>query len=226
MFTIETLKAALPTQMKKRVDEALLNEINSRINDPDMKDVVLTNFISYAAVLQEGRFKMTAYLDAVQYCTHKLMGDSNLQSWVKTFPNKYARLISNSCTDKEISAHVCMYNKTQLVNLILAQALIPTHIINSHYFQEAINKQVDLMRNAKSERIQMEASGKLLDALKQPEVKKIELDVGIKESSMIEELKRTTALLAAQQQRMITGGVYTAQETAHQRLVIEGDLNG
>lgn len=225
MFTIETLKKAMPSQMKKRLDQQLCDEINRRLSDPDMKEAVVDNFISYCSVLQDGRFKMSAYLDAVQFCTHMMLGDGVLQAWVKTFPDRYARLIANNCSDKDISAHASMYRGNQLVNLIMAQAMIPTHLINAHYFQEAINKQVELMRTARSERIQMEAAGKLMDTLKAPEIKKIELDVGSKSSSMIEELKQQTALLAAQQQRLIEGGVSTAQNIAHQQLIIEGEIN-
>jgi len=225
MFTEETFKKALPAQMRKNVNLSVMENINKCITDPDVRDHVLDNILSYTSVLTEGKFKIESYLDAVKYVSFKTMGDTNIQAWVKTFPDRYARLVANNTSEKDISAHVAMFNGTKLVSLIYEQTLRPIHIMNAHHAQAAINKLATLMEGAKSEKVQMESADKLLTHLKPPESKKIELDVGIKDSSMLTELKNVTAALAAQQLELIKSGVSTTKEMAHQKLIIEGELS-
>lgn len=224
MFTEETFKKALPANMRKNVSLDVMHNINASISDPDIRDHVLENILSYTSVLKDGKFKLQSYLDGVKYVSFKTMGDSNIQAWVKTFPDRYARLVANNASEKDISAHVAMFNSTKIVALLYEQTLRPIHIMNAHHAQAAINKLVTLMDTALNERVQMESADKLLIHLKPPETKKIELDVGIKESSALASLKQLTAEYAAQQKRAIEAGIATAKEMAHQSLVIEGEF--
>ena len=224
MFTEETFKKALPKQWSKRVDARLMDSINQSIGDPDVREQAIENMITYTSVLQDGKYKMEGYIDAVKYVTYKSMADSNIQAWTKVFPSRYARLVANNKSEKDISAHVAMYNGTALVNKILEQTLIPVHIMNAHHLQSAINTQVRLMVGAQSEKVQQDAANSLLTHLKPPETKKIELDVDIKDSSLLADLKVVTAELAAQQLRSIEMGVSTTKDMAHQSIIIEGEL--
>lgn len=223
MFTIETFKKALPNQMAKRVSQEMLDKINLTITDPDIRAQALDNILSYTSVLQEGRYKMDSYFDAVQFVTYLSMGDKNIQAWVKVFPKRYARLVANNNSEKDISAHVSMYFKTHLVQKIIAQTLIPACIMNAHHFQGAINTQVRLMNNAKSEKVQSDAANSLLTHLKPPETKKIELSVTNKDDSITKGLKELTVQLAAQHKQMLDNKVITAKDVAHQKLIIDGE---
>ena len=175
--------------------------------------------MTYISVIQDGKYKLDDYLNAIKYCTHKLMGESNMDSFVKTFPNRYQSMIAKGYTAKEMSAHVAMYNKNKLVNTILEQSMIPTWVLNQDLYQKAINVQADLMLNAMSEKVRSDAANSLLVHLKPPEVKKVELDVGIKQNDEIEALRNITAELAAQQKRMIEAGVITAKQNAETKLI-------
>jgi hypothetical protein len=223
MFTEETFKKALPKQWSKKVNTELMDSINQSIGDPDVREQAIENMLSYTSVLKDGKFKMESYIDAVKYVTYKSMGDSNIQSWTKVFPARYARLVANNKSEKDISAHVAMYNGTALVNKILEQTLIPVHIMNAHHLQAAINTQVRLMVGAQSEKVQQDAANSLLTHLKPPETKKIELDVMVKDTSITDELQVLTANLAAQHLSMLKSGTMTAKDVAHQKVVIEGE---
>ncbi|RKM06230.1 hypothetical protein D6D84_07400, partial [Moraxella catarrhalis] len=208
-----------PSKYKRNVNDDLLEHINTILDHPELYDDYRNNFLTYISVIQDGKYKLDDYLNAIKYCTHKLMGESNMDSFVKTFPNRYQSMIAKGYTAKEMSAHVAMYNKNKLVNTILEQTMIPTWVLNQDLYQKAINVQADLMLNAMSEKVRSDAANSLLVHLKPPEVKKVELDVGIKQNDEIEALRNITAELAAQQKRMIEAGVITAKQNAETKLI-------
>lgn len=218
-LTVDVLKKSLPSKYKRNVNDDLLEHINTILDHPELYDDYRNNFLTYISVIQDGKYKLDDYLNAIKYCTHKLMGESNIDSFVKTFPNRYQSMIAKGYTAKEMSAHVAMYNKNKLVNTILEQTMIPTWVLNQDLYQKAINVQADLMLNAMSEKVRSDAANSLLVHLKPPEVKKVELDVGIKQNDEIEALRNITAELASQQRRMIEAGVITAKQNAETKLI-------
>lgn len=218
-LTVDVLKKSLPSKYKRNVNDDLLEHINTILDHPELYDDYRNNFLTYISVIQDGKYKLDDYLNAIKYCTHKLMGESNIDSFVKTFPNRYQSMIAKGYTAKEMSAHVAMYNKNKLVNTILEQSMIPTWVLNQDLYQKAINVQADLMLNAMSEKVRSDAANSLLVHLKPPEVKKVELDVGIKQNDEIEVLRNITAELASQQRRMIEAGVITAKQNAETKLI-------
>ncbi|RUO17065.1 hypothetical protein EJK55_1145 [Moraxella catarrhalis] len=218
-LTVDVLKKSLPSKYKRNVNDDLLEHINTILDHPELYDDYRNNFLTYISVIQDGKYKLDDYLNAIKYCTHKLMGESNMDSFVKTFPNRYQSMIAKGYTAKEMSAHVAMYNKNKLVNTILEQSMIPTWVLNQDLYQKAINVQADLMLNAMSEKVRSDAANSLLVHLKPPEVRKVELDVGIKQNDEIEALRNITAELAAQQRRMIEAGVITAKQNAETKLI-------
>lgn len=219
MLSIDILKKALPSKYKNKVNNELLNQINQTLSDPDLYDTYKDNFISYLDVLNDGKYKIQDYMNAVKYCTHKLMGNTNTDAYIKTFPQRYQTMIDKGYTSKEMSSHISIYNKSQLVNKIMEQSLIPSWVLNQDLYQKAINVQAELMMTAQSEKVRSDSANSLLIHLKPPEVKKVELDIGLKANSEIEELKLTLAELASQQQRMIKAGISTATDVAEQKLI-------
>jgi hypothetical protein len=222
MLTLDLLQQSLPQQLKTRVSQEMVDNFNAAVTDPLIAASMRDNLLSYTKVLSDGRFKMADYMDAVRYVSFKLMGYSNQDSYARTFPNRWAALHASGATPKDISAYVSAYNKNKLVNLILEQTLIPTHVLNQDIYQEAINIQADLMRNAKSEKVRAEAANSLLNHLKRPETSKVELDVNIQDSSGLRELKDAMSTLAMQQRDAIAGGNISARSVAHAPLVING----
>lgn len=220
-LTPDVLKRALPDKYKRSLTDEMVDTINTMLTDPNLHEEYRNNFLTYTSVLTDGRYKIDDYLNAVRYCTHKLMGNSNIDSFIKAFPDRYQAMLSKGISAKEMSAHVAMYNKNKLVNAIMEQSMIPSWIINQDLYQKAINVQVELMMDAKSEKVRSDAANSLLIHLKPPEVKKVELDIGLKKNDDIEQLRLVTAELASQQKRLIEAGVVTAKEVADMRIVGE-----
>lgn len=219
-LTVEQFKVALPDKVKKSINQELIDKINATLSDPDMYEAYRDNLLSYTKVMADGRFKIADYVNAVKYVSHKLMGDSNIAAYTKTFPDKYQRFVQNGVDAKDIASYVTAYNKSKLVNLIFEQTLVPSYVLNQDLYQKALNVQAELMITAKSEKVRSDAANSLLTHLKMPETQKVELDIGVKEDGSIAALRATTLELARQQRLMVQAGAMNAQEVAHSRLQV------
>lgn len=217
MITVEELQTCLPSNLKSAATQSLADKVNQIAADPDVAEQITRNFVTLTSVLQDGRYKLDDYMNAVQYVSYKLMGMSNLEAYTHTFPKRYQRLVAKGASDKDISAYVAGYNKGKLVGQLLEQAAIPVWVLNQGVYQEAINRQAYLMNHADSEKVQTEAANSLLTHLKRPETKQVELSIDVAESDGMREMKDTLAKLAQTQIDLIEKGVNT-QKIAHQEL--------
>lgn len=221
-LTLQQVAHALPANLKNNVTQQLVDNINNAVSDPIMAEAIKDNFLSYTQVLSEGKFKTEDYLSAVTYVSFKLMGMSNQDAYARTFPARYRTLLNNGTSAKDISSYVSMYNKGRLVNLILEKSLIPTWVLNQHIYQKAINVQADLMANANSEMVRMQAANSILTHLVKPKEVGPLINLDLREGSGLNELKATLTQLAQQQRDLIGAGV-TTKQIADQGLVIEHD---
>jgi ABC-type glycerol-3-phosphate transport system substrate-binding protein len=172
--------------------------------------------------MADGKFKVSNYIEAVKYVSHKLMGCTNIDAYSRTFPDKMARFAAQGVSSKDIASYVTAYNKSKLVNLIMEQTLVPMWVLNQDLYQRALNVQAELMVSANSEKVRSDAANSLLTHLKQPETQKVELNVGMKEDNSISALREATLALVAQQKQALLAGAMTAQDVAHTK-VIEGE---
>lgn len=223
MFTKEELQQALPAKMSKGISEDLVINLNAMIGDPDHYERIRENLIGYTHILSEGKYTVDDYLNAVMYASYKMAGMTNIDAFSKTFPDKMARYRAANKSVNAINSFVTAYNKTKLVTNILSQALVPVHILNMDLFQEAVNVEAALMRNAKSEKVRHEAAKALMDALRPPTESKIKLDIGMTKSNIMDDLAEATAKLVQEQRRAIETGQMTARQIAESK-IIEGDV--
>ena len=218
-ITKELVARALPGNLKSAATDQLADMINQISTDPLIAEQIRENFLSYASVLKEGKFKVEDYLNAVAYCSYKLMGDSNQDAYFKTFPQRYANLVAAGRTPKEISAYVSAYAKGQLVNKIMEQTLVPSWVLNQHMYQAALNTQFKLMTNEDvSPKVRSDAADSLLTHLAKPKEAGPLINIDMGETSGMNELKDALARMAQQQQTLINAGVST-KEIAAQDIV-------
>jgi hypothetical protein len=217
-LTKEDIESALPTGVKLTITDEFVNKFNSITDNPIIAEEIKNNFVSHVSVMRESRYKLTDYFNAVTYVSYKLLKYTNKDAYKLTFPDRYQTLVAEGVTDKDISSYVAMYNGNKLVNLVWDQALIPTHILNAHVYQQAINVQADLMITAKSEKVRCDAANSLLTHLKRPESKQIELQIGTKDSTDLKDLKDTLRQLASAQMQQINNGA-SAKDVARQSII-------
>ncbi|WP_289100997.1 hypothetical protein [uncultured Marinobacter sp.] len=220
-LTVDQFKEALPARVKKSVNQELIDKMNTTLGDPDMYEVYRENLLSYANVMQDGKFKLSSYIDAVKYVSQKLMGKTNMAAFTATFPDKIQDWMARGVQPKDQASYVTAYNKSKLVTLIMEQSLIPSWVLNQDLYQRALNVQADLMSNAKSEKVRSDAANSILTHLKMPETQKVELEVSQKEDSSIAALREATMALAAQQRLQVQSGQMNAQEVAHSKLTYD-----
>lgn len=221
-LTVASLSEALPSQIRGKVNQKLVDTVNQLVQDPEMREIYRENLLSYTNVLDKGKFKLTSYLDAVRYVSYKLLGETNIKSYIKTFPQKYTNWKATGVKDADIAKYVHGYNKSKLVNLIWEQSMVPFHVINQDARQKALNVQIELMMNANSEKVRSEAANSVLNHLTPPASNKMELEISHKDTNELKDLRNAVQDLATAQKQAINSGIMSAKEVAHS-VVIEGE---
>jgi hypothetical protein len=225
LISEEQFKALLPKQFKGTVTQEVMDEINNALSDPIANEAFKENLLSYTGVMRDGKFKIGDYLKAVKYVSFKLLGEGNLQAYLKTFPDRHQEFINKNTTPKDMSSYAAMYNKNKLVNLIFAQTLIPHHVLHQELYTKSLYGLFEIANDPKAPaRDRAFSYDKVMSHLKPPENTKIELDIGIKSDSMVEQLRITMAEFSAQQLKAITLGTQSVTDIAHQKLVIDGEF--
>lgn len=205
-LTEEEVKRALPQHLRSAVTTSLVDTLNNISSDPIIAENIRDNFIGYSAILKEGKFKTEDYINAVAYVSYKMMGFSNQDAYIRTFPQRHANLLAKGITAKDLSSYVAAFHKGKLVNLIMEQSLVPTWVLNQDIFQKAINVQADLMQNAVSEKVRTDAANSILNHLKKPENQKLQISMETVENSGMKEMREMLTKLAGQQKTLIESG--------------------
>lgn len=222
-LTPDEIKEALPPAIRKNVNQEILDKVNAVMHDPELAEQFRDNFLSMGIILKEGKFKIKSYIDAIKYVCYKLQDRTNFDAYSLTFPDKMAKFAQEQRSNKDISAYVAAYHKSKLVTRIMEEAITPMWLLNRDHYQKAINTQVELMTSSKSDLVRTQAANSLLNHLKQPETKKIELDIGIKEDNTIQALNTQMEKLAQKQLEILSQGVMSTKDIAESR-IIEGEV--
>lgn len=223
MITLDQVSKAVPAKLKNSITQTMVDNLNAISTDPLVAENIRENFMSYTGVLQEGRFKIDDYMNAIKFVSYRLMNYKNEDAYFRTFPNRHATLVAAGRSSKEISAYVSAYAKNKLVNLILEQSIIPSWVLNQDLYQKALNTQAEIMAYSNSDKVRSDAANSILVHLSKPkEASNFQLNIGAQESSGMNELRTALKDMALQQQSLIKSGV-TPKEIAEAR-IIEGEI--
>lgn len=214
-ITLPALIKILPTNLKSSATQELVDTLNNISTDPEATDIIRENFISYAKILQEGKYKVEDYLNAVKFVSYRLMEHTKQEAYIKTFPNRYARLVAAGTDPKTISSYVAAYSKNKLVNALMEQTLIPFWLINQGLRQEALNTQVELMRNANSEKVRCDAANSVLAHLEKPKEAGPLINIDMRESKGLQDLRSALSELATAQLTAIKTGTSVVDIASH-----------
>lgn len=217
---LETLKASVPKGRRHIITQGLVDTINGVVEDPEVRDSFRNNIVGFTDILADPKITMTAYIQAVRFVSYRLMGYKDLEGYIKTFPERYERMVADGKSIEHIRAIVSQYAGGKTVNLILEQVMVPTHVLNYDIYQKAINTQAEIMMNPRvSDKVRSDAAHSLMTTLKQPEVTKLKVDLHPVENDSIRELREVTTELAKKQIELIEGGIANAKEIAESSLV-------
>ena len=210
---------ALPEQMKRTVNDAVIMSINNALEDNESMEIFKSNFVTYSSVLSKGKYSVQQYIDAVKFCSFVLMGMTNLDAYTRTFPMRIKRFKQEGKSRESINSFVSGYKTTKLVTDIMTQAQIPLYVLNQGAAQKAINAQLRIIRESKNDLAVVKAADSLLNHLAPPVETKVTLDIAPATTNDLDTLRDETRRLAQQQRQLIEQGVYSAKQVAEMKVV-------
>lgn len=211
--TIEDIQNALPSK-KKYVTEEAVELVNRSLNEPEFQgEGLLKTAITYESVLQRNKASIVEYLNAIRFCAYLMTNDENFTEaykkvfWDREFVQSRLNEPTESGKYKELTSAASRYRKSKLVVDILTLSQVPLDLMFMGDRYKAIGVLAQEMYTATHSKDRINAAKELLAATKGPENMKIELDVGVKESSAVQQLNEQLATIAAKQKSMLESGV-------------------
>lgn len=195
MLALESVRKLVPKNQRTLITQEFIDKLVAGVNDSVVAEQFKENFVTYLNVLSKGKYKMEDYINAVKYVSFKLLGYSNINAYIATFPERYERLKAEGQT--QIEAFVSMYNKNKLVMQIYEQTIVPSYVLNAPMHQQALNTLAAMIIDDDVRGMtKVKACEAILQYTKQPDVVKGELTIGIEQSDTINDLREITENLA------------------------------
>lgn len=234
LMTLNDVKQAMPSK-KNLVTQEAVDIINASMNDPEFQGETLLQTASiYEAVLKGARASIPEYLNAIRFCAYMSNHKSNYtEAYKKVFADRdfVKERVNLSTKDPkyaELTSAASRYRRSKLVVDILTASQVPLDLIFTGQRYKAISVLADVMENGRYDRDRVNAAKELLAATKGPENVKIELDVGVKEDSAVQQLNDQLAQMAARQKDMLASGASSLEEFGSMKVkeddIAEGEL--
>lgn len=219
VLTLDDVKAALPSK-KNAVTQEIVDIINASTHEPEFQgESLLQTATTYERVLA-GRsgVSLREYIYAIKFCAYMTsMEDNATEAYKKTFIHRdfvKERINEPTTSPKynELTKAASRYRASKLVVDILTFSQLPLHILFTGQRYAAISVLATEMVEAKFSKDRIMAAKELLAATKGPENMKIELDLGVKESSAVQQLNDQLAMMASRQKQMLESGAASLVE--------------
>ncbi len=227
LVTLEDVKKVMPAKSKAITQEAV-DIINASRNDPEFQgESLLKTACIYESVLKGARATLPEYLNAIRFCAYISTEQSSyVEAYKKVFQDRdFVKERWDLATDDtkyiELCSAASRYRKTKLVVDILTASQVPLDMIFSGYRYKAIGVLADIMQTSKYDRDKINAAKELLAATKGADNVKIELDVGVQETSAVAQLNEQLAEMAAKQKMMLEAGASDLKDFGSMKVVEE-----
>lgn len=227
LMEIDTFKRIYPRKVNQETAEQCVQMINESIQGMDflMREHYRDTLISVFDILDgsNGKYKFTDYLNAVKFVTFKLSGHSDVRAYAMTFPDRVDRMAQEKVPTSHLYVYASGYAKNKLVVDIQSKLIVPTHILFQDVFHNAVKVQATIMNDDNvAPKVRVEAANSLMTHLKQPEVKKAELQVTTKDTGAIGQLTEALNNLSKRQSDMLTSGSFSLKDL-REATIIEVD---
>ena len=161
--------------------------------------------------MQQNRVGIKEYLNALRFCAYLISMDDNItEAYRKTFADRdfvLDRLDADvgSVGYNELTSAASRFRRSKLVVDILTVSQIPLDLMFTGARYKAVMVLADIMETSRYDRDRINATDKLLTHTASKDIK-IDLDIGVKESSAVVSLQNQLAELAARQKLMLEAG--------------------
>ena len=229
LLTLPEVQQAMPKK-KNFITQEAVDIINASQNDPEFQgESLLQTAATYEAVLRGARASVPEYLNAIRFCAYMTTNNSNYtEAYKKVFSDRefVKERVNLPTTDPkygELTSAASRYRRTKLVTDILTASQVPLDLIFTGHRYKAIGILADVMENGKYDRDRINAAKELLAATKGPDNVKIELDVGVSESSAVQQLNDQLAEIAGRSLKHLQAGATSLNELGAMR-VVDSDI--
>lgn len=192
--TREELVKRFPSK-KTTVTDEVVDLINEANNDPEFNgDEFIENMMTYQNVMHKNSGSLSEYINALKFCAYLEADVNNYTEAYKRarandeFVIERANLPKDSVGYRELTNAASRYRKTPMVRDILTQAEMPLYLMFQGARYGAVAKLVEEMDQAQFSKDRISAAKAILEHVKPPENMKVELDIGVKQDSTLEQL--------------------------------------
>jgi hypothetical protein len=231
-LTLADVKSAMPLR-KGAITQEAVDIINASQNDPEFQGESLVQTAGiYESVLKGARASVPEYLNAIRFCAYMSTNDSNYtEAYKKVFANRdfvqqRMNLPTNDPRYGELTSAASRYRRTKLVTDILTASQVPLDLIFTGHRYKAIGVLAEVMESGKYDRDRINAAKELLAATKGPDNMKIELDVGVSESSAVQQLNDQLAEIAGRSLKHLEAGSTNLKELGAMKVTSDDILEG
>lgn len=212
VLTMEDVQSKLPGK-KNTITQEIVELINVAQTEPEFQgDDLLSTMVTYENVMSKNRAGIREYIDAIKFCAYLVsMEDNYTEAYKRTF--SYRDFVKERLTVgpesvkyKELTSAASRYRRSKLVVDILTYSQVPLDIMFAGARYKAIGVLAREMEQAQYSRDRISAAKELLAAVKGPENMKIELDIGVKETSAVQSLNAQLAELASNSLKHLEAG--------------------
>ena len=213
LITKEDVQRALPSR-KNAITDEIVEILNQSVNEPEFQgESLIQTAITYEKLMITHKASVREYIDAIRFCAYLVTLDDNLtEAYKKTFyyrdfVKERMNVDTRSVKYAELTSAASRYKRnSKLVADLLTYSQAPMEIMFLGLRYKAVGVLADVMMNARQDRDKINAAKELLAATKGPETQKIELDIGVKESSAIANLNEQLSVLAGKQKMLLEAG--------------------
>lgn len=235
IVTLDQVKRSLPTK-KNVITQEAVDIINASMTEPEFQgETLLQTASTYENVLKGARASIPEYLNAIRFCSYMISNESNYtESYKKVFSardfvSSRMNLPADNPKYGELTSAASRYRRSKLVVDILTASQVPLDLMFTGQRYRAIGVLATIMENGKYDRDKINAAKELLAATKGADNVKIELDIGVKEDSAVQQLNDQLIQMAARQKMLLETGHSTLEEIGSMKVkedcdVIEGEI--
>ena len=229
-LTLEEVKSALPNR-RNAITQEIVDIFNQSITEPEFQGAdLLQTAVTYESVLKGvSGVGMKDYINALRFCAYLVTVDDNYtEAYKKTFFNRdFVKERMNAPTTsveyRELTTAASRYRRSKLVVDILTVSQVPLDLLFTGARHKALGVLADRMVYAKLDRDKIAAAKELLAATNGPEKNKLTLEVGVQESSSVQNLMDQLSALANTQKAMLESGAKSVYELGAMRPVEDDD---
>ena len=223
------LQNAIPDR-KNAITDELVDLINQIQTEPEFQgETMVQTMITYQNALKGARVSMRAYVNAIRFCAYLVsMDDNYTEAYKRTFyDTDFVKVRANVSTSDpryaELTSAASRYRRSKLVVDILTLSQVPLDMLFAGYRYKAMAVLAETMVTAKLDRDRIQAARSVLEMTKSDTIK-VDLDVGVKESSAVASLKTQLAEMAAQQVALLNSGTTSLKELGGLKPVEDAEI--